>query len=105
VDPVEPHVVRRDDADVLDDVGVRGLVPRNRTFVEFSFRGVASADAEVERPLAGLDGVAGTPPGQLLVLLGECVPDALEGNRVVAGQGEPGAGESAFDRHRLGPIA
>src|SRR3954468_2053651 len=27
VKPVEPHVVGRDDADVLDDVGVRGLVP------------------------------------------------------------------------------
>lgn len=60
---------------------------------------VASADAEVERPLTGLNGVARAPPAQLLVLLGERVPDALEGNGVVAGQGESGAGEAAFDHH------
>src|SRR5687767_12294216 len=48
VDTVEPHVVRRDDADVLDDVGVRGLVPRDRTVVERSFGDVAPANAEVE---------------------------------------------------------
>jgi len=84
---------------VLDDVGVRGLVPRDRTVVKRALGDVASADAEVERPLAGLKGVAGAVPVQLLVLLGERVPDALEGNGVVAGQGEPGAGESAFVRH------
>src|SRR3954453_7296842 len=101
VDPVEPHVVRRDDADVLDDVGVRGLVPRDRTVVKRPLGDVASADAEVEPPLAGLNGVARAPPGQLLLLVGERVPDAPEGSGVVAGQGEPSAGESAFDRHLL----
>jgi len=84
---------------VLDDVGVRGLVPRDRTVVKRPLGDVASADAEVERPLTGPKGVAGAEPVQLLVLLGERVPDALEGNEVVASQGEPGAGESAFDRH------
>src|SRR5919107_2114493 len=101
VDPVEPHVVGRDDADGLDDVGIGGLVPRDRTVVEGPLGDVASADAEVERPLAGLNGVAGAPPGQLLLLVGERVPDALDGHGVVAGQGEPGASESAFDRHLL----
>ena len=62
---------------------------------------VTSTDAEVERPLAGLEGVAGAEPLALLVLLGERSPDALEGNGVVAGQGEPGAGEAAFDRHEI----
>ena len=35
VDPVKPHVVRRDDPDVLDNVGVRGLVPRDRWAFDF----------------------------------------------------------------------
>ncbi len=98
MDPVEPHVVGRDDADVHDDVGVRGLVPRDRTVVKCPLIDVAPADAKVERPLTGLNGVAGAVPAPLLVFFGERVPDALERNGVVAGQGEPGAGEPAVDR-------
>ena len=60
---------------------------------------VASANAEVERPLTGLNGAAGVLTAQLRALFGEGVPDALERNGVVAGQGEPGADESAFVRH------
>ena len=84
---------------VLDDVGVRGLMPRGRTVVKRPLVDVASADTEVERPLTGLNAVDGVLPAQFLALFGECVPDALERNGLVAGQGEPGASESAFDRH------
>jgi hypothetical protein len=105
VHPVEPHVVGVDDAHVLDDVGVGGLEPRHRPVVERRLGHVASPDAEVERPLARLEGVAVAEPLELLVFLGECVPDALEGNGVVAGQGESGAGVgvrlSSFYRLKL----
>jgi hypothetical protein len=65
----------------------------------FPLGDVPPADAEVERPLARLEGVAVAEPLELLVFLRERVPDALEGNGVVAGQGESGASESAFDCH------
>src|SRR5947208_64225 len=82
---------------VVDDVGVGGLVPRHRSVVERALGHVASRDAEVEGPIAGFEGVAVAEPLELLVFFGEGVPNGLEGDGVVAGEGEPGAGESACD--------
>jgi hypothetical protein len=57
---------------------------------------VPSTDTEVKRPLTRLEGVAGAEPLELLVLLGEGVPDALDGDGVVAGQSEPSAGRRSI---------
>jgi hypothetical protein len=66
--------------------------------VKLSLGDIAAADAEVEGPLAGFDGIAGAPPLQLLRLIGEGVPDAFDFSGVVAAEGESGAGKAAFDR-------
>lgn len=83
----------------LQDPAAAGPEPRHRSVVELGIGNVASADAEVKRPLAGLECVAVAELLELLVFLGERVSDALEGNGVVAGQGESGAGEPAVECH------
>ena len=70
---------------MLDDVGVRGIERRNRAVLKGPLGDVRSTDAEVERLRTRLEGVAGTELLELLVLLGGCAPDALEGNGVDAG--------------------